>query len=101
MLRAGKDFQSRPRIVPLPGTAASASLPGYRRDRVDAGRVDPLPPPAPPRCPEAAARGLRALLREELAKDVVEDAAVLEVADLVRGVDPDFCLELDRIAAVL
>src|SRR6266487_1817935 len=45
----GRTFKARPRLVPPPGTTASASLPGYRRAGVGAGRVDPLPPPAPPR----------------------------------------------------
>ncbi len=41
--------ETRPRPVPPPGAIASASLPGYRRAGGGVGRVDPLPPTAPPR----------------------------------------------------
>ena len=47
--REGRSLQTRPRPVPPPGAIASASLPGYRRAGGGAGRVDPLPPAAPPR----------------------------------------------------
>ena len=40
--------KARSRSVPPPGAIASASLPGYRRAGWGAGRVDPLPPAAPP-----------------------------------------------------
>src|SRR5215210_2305837 len=41
-------IKTRPRPVPPPGAIASASLPGYRRAGGGVGRVDPLPPTAPP-----------------------------------------------------
>src|SRR6476659_10214206 len=74
--------------VPSRGTAASASLPGYRRAGAVRVARTPLPPAAPLR------------LLPQLAQHGLQDAAVFEVGDLVRGVEPDRGGELGLDAVV-
>jgi hypothetical protein len=59
--------------------------------RCDAGRVDPLPPTAPSH--HLLCGSLRLGWLAELTEDALQDAAVLEVADLIRGVEADSGLE--------
>src|SRR6476646_11485300 len=87
------------RAVPSGGTAASASLPGYRRTGAVRVARTPLPPAA---LAVPISQGARELSRStsEVPQNRLQDAAISEVGDLVRGVESDLGIELDQPGAL-